>query len=438
MSSFRDQVLSEIKKILSEDKETVIGAGVAGGTTVGALGLAGGAAAAGGSAVIGAAGTAAMAAIALGQFYNQRINKDPKIKAAFAGAGNDPSKLAKFVARIFTDPEQTGVNITSDLDQPLFQLLKDVEAQSPQINFGFVVSYYEVADPKNAAILKKYNGMPYSLNHCKQLGLTGCGQSAFSGGSPDKSGGLMPPSDAASRLSWGKRVDIRFVLNDIWKKAAKYSGEQETPQPKPKTCPPGSRTVVNEKGETVCVSGPGPEPGPVPQQLKYVGCRKPQFVGKNGIVDGPKVESIQRALELVTMEKSNRGKFTYQGKSDNRGTFGPATEQAVYDFQKSQGGRYAAKIRTQLGSSLGNPDACVGPKTACALAMVAGGEIAGYDLAKCKARFGKKKIERDVLAKGEQAPENIAESKNWLDKTREKTASNLFERLVKDTTKKVI
>lgn len=44
----------------------------------------------------------------------------------------------------------------------------------------------------------------------------------------------------------------------------------------------------------------------------------------------------------------------------------------------------------------------------------------------------------------EQAPastitmEPVKESKNWLDRTREKTTSNLFERLVKDATKKVL
>lgn len=228
-----------------------------------------------------------------------------------------------------------------------------------------------------------------------------------------------------------------------------------TPQPKPPVpapgpdgkCPDGYKAIVNEKGETNCVKGmpPGPGPGPAPGPgLKYAGCKKSQFVGKNGKTSGPEVESIQRALEVYTMERSPRGKFTYKGISDNRGTYGQATEQAVYDFQKSEGGKFATRIKTQLGSSLGNPDGCVGPKTACALVMTAGGEVAGFDLAKCKAKFGKKKIEKGVLAKGEtpvkgaEDAEGLAESKNWLDKTREETSSNLFERLVKDTAKKVI
>ena len=228
-----------------------------------------------------------------------------------------------------------------------------------------------------------------------------------------------------------------------------YSGQ--SPQPKPPKpapdgkCPEGYKTLVNEKGETNCVKDMPPSPGPVPSPgLKYPGCRKPQFVGKNGKISGPEVESVQRALEVFTMEKSSRGKFTYKGVSDNRGTYGPATEQAVYDFQKSEGGKFAAKIKTQLGSALGNPDGCVGPKTACALVMVAGGEVANYNLAKCKTRFGVKKIQRGVLAKtatpiGDvEAAAGMAESKNWIDRTREETKLNLFERLVKDAAKKVI
>ena len=36
------------------------------------------------------------------------------------------------------------------------------------------------------------------------------------------------------------------------------------------------------------------------------------------------------------------------------------------------------------------------------------------------------------------APRSMRESKNWLDRTREETASNLFERLVKDAAKKKV
>lgn len=272
------------------------------------------------------------------------------------------------------------------------------------------------------------------------------------------------------------------------------AGGEPSPQPKPptpdvkpgpETCPPGEFLLngrcVKLTAEIICKGPqiincvpkckdhpnlqppkcappckPGQKTGCAEEKeiKKYPGCKPGSeakgFVGFNGVTSGPEVESIQRALKYYHFKETgeadrSRG-FKYKGMTDQGGTFGPATESALYDFQAQNGGKYAAKLKNELGSSLGNPDACAGPRTACALVLVAGtagvrgGTIAGYDLAKCKARFGKKKIEKGRLAQAEpeEAAGGLAESKNWLDRTREETASNLFERLVKDAAKKVI
>ena len=128
------------------------------------------------------------------------------------------------------------------------------------------------------------------------------------------------------------------------------------------------------------------------------------------------------------------------------------------------------------------PDGCYGPKTSCAVTLFYGlPDIYGRSKNKCMSKLGLSKKAASTVEKQSQAqlsPETWAErglgaagkflkgdftgakaelgknaqelagektkkaglkkeSKNWIAKTREETLSNLFERLVKDSSKKV-
>jgi len=419
MSTLKEKILNEIKSLLQEETFAQQGyaAPVAGGTAMGATGavvggaLAGAAAGTAGAVGVGAAAVGIPIALATGALFTGAkafLSDDPKYLRLIQQA-KDTKSAARVFASIIDDV--TGANASAQAGYAMAVLLqtidpkqgvgdwkaekkvfgKDIPAAgqntgSNEKSFEFVYEYYKITNPSAAEAIRKLGKVPDGLNY---------------------------PSGAIAKFDAFWRTIIRMQADRIWKGAK--SVQSTSPMPKP------------------------PEPKPELPTFKYPGCSKPQFVGKNGKTKGAEVESVQRALEVYTMERSAKGKFTYNGISDVRGTFGPATEQAVYDFQKEQGGKFASRITSQLGSSLGNPDACVGPKTGCALVIIAGGEVAGYDSAKCKARFGAKKIKRGVLAKTETPEENpIAESKNWVDRTREETTSNLFERLVKDSAKKVI
>lgn len=210
------------------------------------------------------------------------------------------------------------------------------------------------------------------------------------------------------------------------------------------------------------------------------GCRKPQFIGKNGKRSGDQIINIQMLLGNLAEVGLRVGdnSVTFQGASkDNLGYFGLATQSAVVKFQEMYGERFAPKLKGQLGIDMPTikADGCVGPRTACALILSAElsglqtpgfKNVLGYNPAKCKAVLSgaKKKAKTSVTPDkttvpasgmgggaqelppepgpervgGREIPAPMQESKNWLDRTREETASNLFERLVKDAAKKVI
>lgn len=186
--------------------------------------------------------------------------------------------------------------------------------------------------------------------------------------------------------------------------------------PKPQTCPDG--TPAPDGDVSKCKVSPTPKP-----ELKGSGCKPgSKFIGKNGLTSGPEVVALQQILTSAMLTG---------GKSLPQGIFDPKTEEAVLNFQNNYGAKYAQKVKSELGRDfpLDKTDGCVGPKTACALLLYSkvDATIAGFNKAKCKARFGKA-IEQGA----------IKESKNWLDRTREDTTSSLFERLVKDVSNKKV
>ena len=235
-------------------------------------------------------------------------------------------------------------------------------------------------------------------------------------------------------------------------------------------CPAGQEMVDRlESGEPICKPSSAPPKPTAPRLLKGPGCKPgSKFVGKNGELSGEGVKQIQNSLtKLFGLNNFPGQGFTYKNETDSTGRFGTATENAVLDFQKNYGATLGGKLKGFLGSSLGNPDGCVGPKTACALAFATKDTVLGFNDAKCKGRFSPAKKKTPATDEttvpisgmgsgGQELPSQpnptpsgpgrgasgagqpMGESKNWLDRTREETTSNLFERLVKDAAKKVI
>lgn len=484
MSSLKKDILEEIKKLLNEE----VGGPGAGGIAAGATGALVGAAATGAGVMSGIGvpiGITFGASMALMKAF---LADNPSYLRILSQA-KDTAGAAKAFSTIIND--RTGVGASDEVGYSLAVLLQTIDPRpgrgdwdkksrvigkdippagnntgSAEKSFQFVYEYYKLTNPSAAKSIQTLGKIPEGLNY---------------------------PSSEIAKLDFFWRAIVRMQAERIWKAAKTFSiSTGPTPQPKPpdvkpgpETCPPGEFLLdgrcVKLTAQIICKGPqiincvpkckdhpnlqppkcvppckPGQKTGCAEEKeiKKYPGCKPGSqakgFVGFNGVTSGPEVESIQRALKYYHFKETgeadrSRG-FKYKGMTDQSGTFGPATESALYDFQAQNGGKYAAKLKNELGSSLGNPDACAGPRTACALVLVAGtagvrgGTIAGYDLAKCKARFGKKKIEKGTLAQAEpeEAAGGLAESKNWLDRTREKTASNLFERLVKDTAKKVI
>jgi len=479
MSSLRSQILSEIKKLLNEE----VGGPGAGGIAAGATGALVGSAATGAGVMSGIGVPIGITATAIFALMKSQLTDNPSYRSILSKVKDTKTAAAAF-DRIIND--RTGVNAAEDVGHALAVLLQTIDPRSgpgewsgvkgkpsagentgsPEKSFQFVYEYYKLTNPAAAKAIEITGKVPQ---------------------------GLLYPNSEIAKLDQFWRSIVRGQAERIWKAAKTFSiSTGPTPQPKPpdvkpgpETCPPGEFLLdgrcVKLTAQIICKGPqiincvpkckdhpnlqppkcvppckPGQKTGCAEEKeiKKYPGCKPGSqakgFVGFNGVTSGPEVESIQRALKYYHFKETgeadrSRG-FKYKGMTDQSGTFGPATESALYDFQAQNGGKYAAKLKNELGSSLGNPDACAGPRTACALVLVAGtagvrgGTIAGYDLAKCKARFGKKKIEKGTLAQAEpeEAAGGLAESKNWLDRTREKTASNLFERLVKDTAKKVI
>jgi len=221
-----------------------------------------------------------------------------------------------------------------------------------------------------------------------------------------------------------------------------------SPAPTPTgKCPDGSEPIgLNADGTPMCPKTDVPPE----EKINVPGCREGSEqsfgsfgrpYGKNGIV-GPnqRISQIQQILlklgylgnSAMTMGGADREKSL--AKPEITGVFDEATGIAVYKFQRDNGGKYASKIQAELGSiSMGNPDGCVGAKTMCALLVAYGdprmsiGKLG--NIRYCKQTFGSKNIEAGTLKR---------ESKNWLDKTREETSNSLFERLVKDISKKKV
>ena len=244
-------------------------------------------------------------------------------------------------------------------------------------------------------------------------------------------------AESPGGITVGNALQIWQRMNGDKKKAICKLGNESNKYSTPINLPSGGTVTLCEK------SAPSVPPAQPKPGLKGPGCKRgSSFIGLNGVTSGEGVASVQAAFSAIYAAdvKFDRRGFTYNGKMDERGTFGAATEEAVLGFQETKGGKYAEKIQSQLGSSLGNPDGCVGPKTGCALLIASGRAVAGYDMAKCKAKFGAKKIAQKKLAAAEpeESTTKVAESKNWLDRTREDASSSLFERLVKDVSNKKV
>lgn len=439
--SLRKQILNELRSMLSEltgeEKGTLAAAGVLGAQAGGwAAPLASGAGApiagtalvpvgaVGAGAFLGVAAPASVIAIIakLRQNLRQFTDSDPAAKQILDQIKSNPTKaydIGGMIAQIVkTNP---GANLADELGKDILMIMKAIANGNQKECLSFVTGWYGVTSRNDFNQIKQLGRLPNSYQECKQVGFTDCRDRAANGSTYGFGrGGILVPRRDLDKVDWfGERANAQTEMYTIWNKASTIKESSPTPpepdKPKPPEPKPGLR-------------GPGCKPGS-------------SFIGLNGVTSGDGVTSVQRALAgTLVYGEMKRGSFTYNGQSDALGTFGVATESAVLDFQKDKGGKFAARIQNELGSSLGNPDGCVGPKTSCAL-VIAGSvqAVAGYDLPKCKAKFTKLKRGGKQFAAGEtQAQKVTAESKNWADRTRESTTSSLFERLVKDVSNKKV
>ena len=394
--SFRQEILNEIENMIKKEKLHEV---------LPVLAVAG--------------GIASVPVLAIGatiKLLKAKLQDDPRyatILSKIPGASDTKSAAAAIASIVY---DTTGVNASSKVGEEMNKILQAVDEAGPEACASFVFYWYVATKNSSAQEEIISNNMVPPKKYRDQY--------------------YMPYRDM-SKLDWKGRETAQSSIFSIWRKATE--AKKKSPEPGPTPGP-----------------GPGPTPGPTPKPgLKGPGCKSgSNFIGLNGKTSGNEIYEVQKALSSAMYGNlQGRTKFVYEDKSDPFGTYGSATEEAVLDFQKTKGGKFAARIRNELGSSLGNPDGCVGPKTACALIIASSvQQVAGYDLAKCKAKF--KRLNNggtQLVQKGgktpNQAPESQeqpqqqsvkAESKNWLDRTREDTTSSLFERLVQDVSKKKV
>lgn len=238
--------------------------------------------------------------------------------------------------------------------------------------------------------------------------------------------------------------------------------------------------------------GGGMGGGTAPPTLHRGGCKNPKYIGFNGVTSGIDVKTVQTALTLFFSTRGAAKIITF--KDDN---FSETMESLVKEFQRAKklkddgcvGPRTACQLMklynwntsilgldkakcyklTSAAPKPPRPEDQGPPDQKMDLLRIVDKEyrmqlrdktnnpkgLSGSILDTYNGNSSFKKLIDDAFEQGKltkqfiksewnkiapesELPKAMEESKNWLDRTREDTTSNLFERLVKDASKKVI
>ena len=223
---------------------------------------------------------------------------------------------------------------------------------------------------------------------------------------------------SAGGITVGNALQIWQTMNSDKKKAICQLGNESGKYSQIINLPSGG-TI------TLCEKSVSPSPVPAVPEKKQIGRCKPPFVGRNGGIDkGPPVQQVQEILS------NPKVKILAPGFSP--GIIDDATNKAIFDVQKglaTMGKKIASGLGGTYEGGIITPDGCYGPKTSCAVSLF-------YQLPDMYNKSRKKCLQiLKITLKDAERAQNfegpIQESKNWIDKTREGTASNLLEKLTK-------